>query len=505
MVGDGAPTIREMTLDLPDGPAPLADPSALRRRFEDVGYTVGDLSDLLLLSGELSGSESDLVVHLRRIEARPGPLADLVALFALGVPVTSERAAAALGDDLVAMLLDDGLLRRSGEHDLTSSVRVMPHGDVWIASDRWVHDGRDDDPLHVTGVNPPASLLARLTPRRRARAALDIGTGNGIQAMLAARHADRVVATDVNPRALAFARFNAALNAIDNVDFRLGSMFDPVEGERFDLVVCNPPYVISPESGLTYRDSGDRPGEMCRRIVGALPDVLDDDGFASVLVSWPMHGGGDWADRLRSWLRPGADAWLLKLDDNDPLSHAVEWHRTARLGNEEYGAALDAWTDYYAEESIERIDFGAVLLRAAPGAGRVVRADRVPNVVSSASDQIVRVFEAAQTDGDLLDRPVRLAPGHRFEQRLACDAGEWQLVHATLGLQEGIDLTVSLDPVMVQVVLGLDGSRTPRDAARRAADVAEVDGDERGGLEELTATMVRELVRRGIVVFDAAT
>jgi methylase of polypeptide subunit release factors len=70
---------------------------------------------------------------------------------------------------------------------------------------------------------------------------LDFGTGNGIQALLAAHHCHEVVATDVNPRALVFAAFNAALNGIDNISFRKGSLFDPVAYETFDLIVCNPP------------------------------------------------------------------------------------------------------------------------------------------------------------------------------------------------------------------------------------------------------------------------
>ena len=64
--------------------------------------------------------------------------------------------------------------------------------------------------------------------RRPGEAALDLGTGCGIQALLAAKHAERVVATDVNPRALGFAAFNAALNGIETIELRDGSGFDPV-------------------------------------------------------------------------------------------------------------------------------------------------------------------------------------------------------------------------------------------------------------------------------------
>jgi methylase of polypeptide subunit release factors len=79
-------------------------------------------------------------------------------------------------------------------------------------------------------VHGPSLTLSHLTVRRPVETALDVGTGNGIQAILAARHSGRVVATDVNARALDFAAFHTHLNGVDNVEFRLGSFFDPAEG-----------------------------------------------------------------------------------------------------------------------------------------------------------------------------------------------------------------------------------------------------------------------------------
>lgn len=66
-------------------------------------------------------------------------------------------------------------------------------------------------------MNVPATtarLLAALTVRRSIGTALDLGTGGGVQALLAARHSRRVVAVDVNPRALRYTAFNARLNGL---------------------------------------------------------------------------------------------------------------------------------------------------------------------------------------------------------------------------------------------------------------------------------------------------
>ena len=125
--------------------------------------------------------------------------------------------------------------------------------------------GLDGQPLrvgtdHVLGVTPASTSLAQLTTRRPVGRALDLGTGCGVQSLHLSTHADDVVATDVNARALAITAFNAALNDLD-LDLRAGSLWDPVSGETFDLITANPPFVISPATErhgerLTYRDSG---------------------------------------------------------------------------------------------------------------------------------------------------------------------------------------------------------------------------------------------------------
>ena len=158
------------------------------------------------------------------------------------------------------------------------AARLVPHDELLIASD---HAGAAEAHAdHVPGVHRPSVALAHLTVRGQGERALDLCTGNGIQAILLAAHAERVVATDVNERALAYAAFNAALNGVDNVETRPGSFFEPVEGEQFDLVVANPPYVVSPESAYLFRDSG-MPGDaVSEHVVRATPAALAPGGFA---------------------------------------------------------------------------------------------------------------------------------------------------------------------------------------------------------------------------------
>lgn len=489
-----------MSTGLPDGPGELVSARAVAERFREIGYTIEALQDQLVVSGALSGRLGDLEIYRRRLARRPGVLSDALGLLALGLPLPEQRAAEALGTVTLDSLLGAGALAVD-DGTVTARLRITPHGDLLIASDSFVPG--EEDPLHVTGINPPARLLASLTVRRDVGTALDLGTGNGIQSLLASVHAESVVATDVNPRALAFTRFNAALNGVDNIELLEGSLFEPVEGERFDLIVCNPPYVISPDSEFVYRDSGGRPGAICEAVVSGIPEHLTESGHATVLVSWPVREGTQWAREVGSWLATGADAWLIRLGTDDPVSHAAEWlSPLTEFAPERYGPSVDRWLDYYSDQGIIGIDFGAVILQAGGGPARVVRADVARPGDHSASDQALRVFEASSglAGHELIDRRVALAPEHVFTQQLSCEDGEWRLVAARLGLSSGVDLEVNLDPVMVQVVLGLDGTRTCREAAERAAEFAGLDDSEVPGLVKASTHMIDELYRRGIVV-----
>ena len=197
---------------------------------------------------------------------------------------------------------------------------------------------QEDPPGWVSSFTPTAYWLASLTPRRRVGRALDIGTGNGAHALLAAAHADHVIATDVNPRALAFTQISAALNGIDNVETRLGSLFEPVAGETFDLITCNAPVrdLTGAPLAVPRRRPARRPAVRARRARGGATH-LADGGHASVLVSWLAESEDEPDERVHDWLEGnGCDAWVLGLSGADPLDHAAGWneHFTGDAGHD---------------------------------------------------------------------------------------------------------------------------------------------------------------------------
>ena len=113
---------------------------------------------------------------------------------------------------------------------------------------------------------------------------LDMGTGSGVCAVFAAKYARRVVAVDINPAAVRCAGINAILNHLERkIDVRHGDLFAPVAGERFDLILFNPPFVQA--APLDDRDRAWRSKDVAERFAAGLGAHLKLGGSALVLLS----------------------------------------------------------------------------------------------------------------------------------------------------------------------------------------------------------------------------
>jgi methylase of polypeptide subunit release factors len=399
----------------------------------------------------------------------------LLRLFLLGVPVACERVEELVDDKLRARLAGAGLLVDDGEA-LHGASRLVPHDELLIASDHGAAaEGHAD---HVPGVHRPSVALAHLTVRSEGERALDVATGNGIQAILLAAHAEHVVATDVNARALDYATFNAALNGVQNVETRLGSFFEPVAGEQFDLVVANPPYVVSPDTAFLFRDGGMLGDGVSEHVVRSTPIALAPGAFASVLIAWALDPD-DPAERPRSWLEgSGCDAVLLHTSTDDTIETATVWNRELLDRPEAYAAALDRWLGYYRELGIEHFGYACLVLRKrTDGRDGWLETLQLPRAALRPAGRHVRkLFEThdrlAEVDSAnaLLDRRLRVVDDAVVSQDTRFADGGWHGESLTLRLESGLPFSAELDQSTALLIRELDGSQTLRDALASAVD-----------------------------------
>ncbi len=307
----------------------------------------------------------------RRATRAGSPLDTLVRLFLVGDPQPRARVARALGGVDVDEAAAAGLLRVDGD-DVRARLDLRPHGDE--RGSWWVLADLDSDQLggpvgadHVLGIGHASLSLARATVRRPVDSVLDLGTGCGVQALHASRHARRITATDLSERCLALASATFRLNDLA-VETARGPWFEPVEGRRFDQVVCNPPFVVGPPRvDYTYRDSGLAGDDASALVVRGLPGVLAEGGVGQLLASWLHRRGEDWAERVTGWLPDeGVDAWFVQRDVAEPALYVGTWLRDAGIDprSAEGSAKSSAWLDWFDENDVVGIGFGFVTLRA---------------------------------------------------------------------------------------------------------------------------------------------
>lgn len=470
--------------------------TAARDMLDAAGYSPPSLATRLATGAGLRLKAHDVARAMTML--RPDRPLDLLALvFLLGHDVDEAAAMVAVGSTGVETLVRAGLAQRSAGR-LRPLLQLVPHDDLVIASDLPGPDAAGDV---VPGVQAPSDLLARLTPRRHVQRALDVGTGTGIQALLLARHADEVVATDVNPRALRMTRLNAALNRVSGIEVRLGGLLDPVAGERFDLVVANPPYVISPEHGYQFRDAGGRGDELVRELVRGLPSVLTNSGVGIVLVSWVA---GDGPPAPLDWVAdPGCGRLLLVSRIESAADAAHIWNKDRASDQVAYEERIQRWLTFYQRQTIESIGYGALAVSAGvdPSTGWSAAIAAPLDGRGPAGPHVLRLLAshaALAAAGGRVSAvgPMVLAPDVELVERRRLGAGGLRTVGVEIRLAGGIGTAADLDAGGAVLAMAFDRPRTFDEAVGVARQAL---GLKRGEAEDASSSLVRSLLVNGFI------
>lgn len=511
-----------MPTDSPTLPPRLltAEIAALRADLVVAGYSSARLDELLGPVASAALRRENAVPARRMLEPLTDPAAVLLRLFTLGAVLPRAQVQAVLPSLGVDGALRLGLLGAAGPDGpggaarptgdgpgaaLHALVDLAPYSasddvgeiDWWIASDRSeLATGAPLGPEHVLGVGGASLTLARITPREPLRRVLDLGCGGGIQALHASRHAEHVIATDLSERALGFAAFNAALNGIE-LELRQGSLLEPVRGERFDLIVSNPPFVITPRAAAgedttwTYRDGGRAGDTLLAELLRDLPAHLAPGGSAVMLGNWEIREGEDWDAHPRAWMQAatadGVDAWVLQREQEDPAQYAETWVRDGGVTgrDERWPALTGAWLDDFASRDVEAIGFGYLLLRrpesaaARPG---VLRTELAPGTGSgslaahlAASLRALAVLEDLDDEALAVSRPVR---AEDVIERRHLTPGQWDPMLIELVQGAGFARVVRADQLLAATVGALDGTLTLGQVLGAVCALTDADEDE---------------------------
>lgn len=496
-------------------PTPVLVPDLIERLRDDLraaGWTVESIEDRLGPAAS-AALHRELALPARRalVEA-DDPLATLTRLFALGDPVDHDLVEAALPTLGVAGATRLGLLEIEGAA-VRATCDLRPYGDEshtwWVASD--LSEMATGSPLrvdHVLGIGGASTTLASWTPRSQVGRALDLGTGCGVQALHLAGHADAVTVTDVSERALAYARFNAALAGQD-WEVLAGSMLEPVAGRQFDLVVSNPPFVITPRSGdvplFEYRDGGSTGDAVVAGLVRGVAPLLAPGGTAQLLGNWEIADEESWQERVRSWLEgTGLDALVVQREVQDPVEYAQTWARDGghRDGTAAFDRMLTAWLEDFESRGVTAIGFGIITLhRPAQAREPWVELLDVRHPVGPAMGEEVAAVVAARSalasadDDELLSTPWRAAADVTVEQHQRAGAPGPEIIRARRG--GGLRPSVDLGTAAAALLSVCDGDLTAGAALAAISGLVERETDE--VTAEVLPTL-RELVARGFLV-----
>ncbi|WP_114558932.1 DUF7059 domain-containing protein [Desertihabitans aurantiacus] len=498
---------------------PLLDDAAvarLRDRLETLDYRSDPVLALIGADGQAGLGRNSTVPAERALRGDGSELATCVRLWLLQREVALPELRRALGDSL-----DDlraaGLVETAGEV-ARAAVDVRPYASDddgaggWLVAD--LTPGLDQQvapmrPDYVLGASPASTTLAQLAIRRPVGRALDLGTGCGVQSLHLARHAEEVVATDLNPRALALADLTLRLSGARTgagrpVELREGSLYEPVAGEQFDLVLTNPPYVMSPPEGerLVYREGVFTGDALVRRVVADGTRHLAPGGTLQVLANWAHVRGEHWGDRVSGWVAgSGCDLFAVQREVLDPAAYVELWLADAGLaGSPSYRERYHRWLDYFDELGVEAVGMGWLAVHRAERARPQLRTLDWPHAV----EQPVGPALAGQQQGltwSLLAEDELLALRWRLAEDVVQETigrpGAADPEHVVLRQQRGLRHAMAVDTATGGVLGACDGELTLGQILAAVATLLEDDPD---AVRARVLPRVREALADGLLL-----
>jgi methylase of polypeptide subunit release factors len=426
-------------------------------------------------------------LRLFHLKQSPDPAALAARLWMFGDSITAAEAEAILGD-LLAPLVGQGLLAKT-DGRVSSRLVLGLVDDLYLFADVRSHG---EDAVLSPG-DGTVALISAAYPGKSIDRMLDLGCGSGTCALVLAKRARQVIATDIYARALELTRLNAVINGITNVEVREGSLFEPVAGETFDLIVSQPPFIPKPEDAevSTFLYGGSRGDELPLMLLSGLAPHLREAGRAVLLVEWPVGAEGVAARVRRALKTDEVDLLILEAPSVSADEHAVEYAASVhpRL-DDAFASDAIMRRDHCYREGIAAIQPAFVIIerpsaRQADAAGRTGWTNTVAittrargKVTAARIDKLVAAHAISIDPRKLLAARVRLPEGTRLVEEQAGPGVDKQSSLSAQFADEALVPPVQLTPALLALITLLHEADTVADGLQRFADTYDVPPEE---------------------------
>jgi SAM-dependent methyltransferase len=326
------------------------------------------------------------------------------------------------GPAVLSALEDSGLATRIGDGLVQCPFVLVPTAGVLAFSDP-IDDPASQDPPEdfILPIGNATRYVDDLAVRDPCDLTIDLGCGQGYLAIHALTHSRRAIATDINPRAIIFARVNASLNGVsDRIECRQGSLFEPLQdvAGEVDLITCNPPFILLPGGHTTAVVSPTEGDGLMEILLRNSPRMLREGGWASLVGIWEHNDASDWPERIGGWVSgTGCDALVLQFRTYRPDEYFQQW-----FAPEIRAATEERWRSTCENRNVRALTFGGIVLHKRRGPNWVRALFTLINLRRGTASEQLRAYFRTQTIAQsllspalLLDRRLRSAPGWRFD------------------------------------------------------------------------------------------
>ena len=420
---------------------------------------------------------------------------------------------------LAQRIPEEELLKIFSEEDLSSyrsmnilfeveglwgaTVDIFPCLGTYIATDHHFTDRKFSRAVMCLGRD--SYTLARGAIRKPVNRTLDLCTGSGVQAILAASHSRSVTGIDINPRAINFAEFNRIFNDVENVTFICGDLFTPVQGQTFDLILVNPPFVPAPQgkSEVFYRDGGETGELILERILASLDGFLTDRGMCQLFTLLLIQKDEDYVHKLYRFLGNGAFDILVLAGNYTPVEVHVIGHLKYRELFTEYRKNMREWLQCHYKNGISEVAEGFIIIARVAGERSPISKlfkYEIPNVPFS---EIVEKYLSSLIKTPPEKKLLSLIPVMRKEVKCIWKGfipGGSETFHVEF-CGDGFPVEVEITGDEFEVLNMCDGSRTVREIALMARGSGAC-REAKSNNQKRFSTAILDLNRKQVVRFE---